>query len=51
MLARLIDYSLGFPTRCTEPVEVQLPPTLATRLLSRLASGLDRPLGLLAGDY
>ena len=51
MLARLIDYSLGLPFRCTELVEVQLPPPGYSRLWSSLSSGLGRTLGLLTGDY
>ena len=56
MLARIIDYSLGsslrcpFP-RCAEPAEAQLPSAVTSRLWSSLSSGLDRSLGLLAGDY
>jgi len=51
MLARLIDYSLGFSTRCTEPVEVQIPSPGYSRLWSSLSSGLGHTLGLLTGDY
>ena len=51
MLALLVDFTLDSSLRCTEPVEVQLPPSLPSRLWSSLSSGLGRSLGLLAGDY
>ncbi len=63
MLARLLDHTLGLDftldpslrctelPRCTEPVEVQLPPPAVSRLWSAISSGLGHSLGLLAGDY